>query len=296
MPQFGSLEKLVRRNVSLARRTTFGIGGRAAFLMDPPDERLFAEAYAVSVRSGLPVYVLGGGSNILVADEGIEGVVLGTRKLKDSSLTASGDTVRVRAGTNLNQVVRWTARLGLAGLEGLVGIPGTIGGATRMNAGGRYGSIGDCIEKVWCAGRDGDIVTIDADDVAWGYRVTDIDRPILAIELRLKKDEPREIKRRLRKALDIKRMSQPVRERSAGCFFKNPPGDSAGRLIDSSGLKGHRVGKACVSPKHANFIINKGGANAADVMTLQRTICRRVNGLFDIRLESEVCCWPAALG
>jgi len=287
-------ETMCRVNTALADRTTFQIGGPAAWLIDPPDERSFAELYAAAVRTGNPVYILGAGSNLLIDDAGVPGIVLSTLRLRERRAGADGTRLRVGAGVRLGGVVRWAARRGLAGLERLIGIPGTMGGAVKMNAGVREGSIGERVSRVWLAGTDGRVHVREGYEIGWAYRATDIAGPILAVEVRLDREDPARTETRLLAAMAKRCAAQPVDEPSAGCFFKNPPGDSAGRLIDASGLKGRTVGGACVSTRHANFIVNRGNATAADVFALCDIVCKRVRKDFGVSLEKEVCCWPYA--
>ena len=288
------LEPFLRRTEPLALRTTFRIGGSSAFFLEPPDERAFADAYAAAVRSGMPVRILGGGSNLLISDRGVQGIVLSTAGLRGRIRMASGRRARMPAGMSLRKLVRWTARHRLAGLEGLVGIPGTVGGAVYMNAGAGHGTIGSRVGTVWCIGRDGETFVRRGRDVRWGYRSTDIREPIVAVELLLDRDRPAAIRERMDGTLAQKRESQPVDELSAGCFFKNPRGESAGRLIEQAGMKGQRVGMARVSRRHANFIVNMGDATAGDVLALCGKVRDRVRERFGLRLEDEVCYWPEA--
>jgi UDP-N-acetylmuramate dehydrogenase len=253
------------------------------------------------VRSRLPVFILGGGSNLLVSDHGVPGIVICTTKLADKSMPAqsyatfsehaAGSLVQLRAGTNLEKAVLWTARAGLSGLECLAGIPGTVGGAVRMNAGGRYGMICDAVAAVWCVDTQGRIYQRTADDIQWGYRATDLGDPIVRVEFDLKRKPAEAVRLQRAKILSEKRASQPVQQHSAGCFFKNPGEDKAGELIEMAGLKGYRIGEACVSPKHANFIVNLGGATANDVLALTDTVRDRVYAEFDVSLENEVSTW-----
>ena len=292
MPWHRGLEPFLKRCEPLAVRTTFRIGGAAAFFLEPPDEDAFADAYAASRRSGLPVRILGGGSNVLITDEGVRGVVLSTAGLRGPTGAAEQGKVRAQAGTSLSGLIRWAVRHGLAGIEGLAGIPGTVGGAVCMNAGGRDGTIGERVATVWCLGRDGKTFARQGRDVRWGYRSTDIGEPVTAVELLLDRDRPAKIRERIETTLAAKLESQPVAEMSAGCFFKNPRGASAGKLIDDAGMKGKRVGKACVSSRHANFIVNLGGATADDVLALCGQVRERVREQHGVLLENEVRCWP----
>ncbi len=297
MPWYSGLESVLRRDEPLARWTSLRIGGPAAFFLAPPDEDVFAGAYAAAVRSGLPVRILGAGSNILVCDGGVQGAVLSTGRLTLGPSRTNGTTIRVGAGKRLADLLRWTARQGLGGLECLAGIPGTVGGAVRMNAGGRRGSIDARVNRIWCADRAGNLVIRNGDDIRWGYRSTDIQDPITAVEFVLESDRPKSVADRIAGELAERRRLQPVRAVSAGCFFKNPPRRAAGRLIEMVGLKGCRLGGARISEKHANFIVNAGGATAADVLRLCRMVHRSVRERFGILLEKEICFWPEdALG
>lgn len=291
MPWHQGLEPFLRRSEPLSVRTTFHIGGPAAFFLEPQGQDAFTSAYAAAGRSGLPLHILGGGSNLLVSDKGVEGVVLSTARLQGRTERTGERCVRVFAGTPLIRIVRWTARNGLAGLEGLAGIPGTVGGAVHMNAGGAHGTIGERVQALWCVRKNGGTYVRNGRDVEWGYRSTDLLDPVVAVELLLDRDDPEVIQERMDDVQSQKRRSQPVGEMSAGCFFKNPRGQSAGKLIDDAGMKGARVGGAAVSTRHANFIVNLGGASADDVLTLCRKVNDRVRERFGIELETEVRCW-----
>ena len=269
--------------------------------MEPATEAEFALCYAAAVRSRLPIFILGGGSNLLVSDEGVPGIVICTTRMADKSMPAPShpsfgahgpaSLLQLRAGTNLEKAVLWTVRAGLSGLECLAGIPGTVGGAVRMNAGGRYGMICDAVHAVWCADHHGRIYMRDTRDIQWGYRATDLNDPIVRVEFDLRRKPSEAVRLQRAKILSEKRASQPVQQHSAGCFFKNPGEDKAGELIELAGLKGYRIGEACVSSKHANFIVNLGGATASDVLALSDTVRDRVYAEFDVSLENEVSTW-----
>ena len=301
MSWYSGLESFVRLDESLANRTTFAIGGRAAYFVEPATEAEFAAGFAAAVRSRLPVFILGGGSNLLVSDQGVPGIVICTTKMADKAMPAqshfsfsehaAGSLVQFRAGTSLEKTVLWTARAGLSGLEALAGIPGTVGGAVRMNAGGRYGMICDAVHAVWCVDPQGRIYMRNGEDIQWGYRATDMGDPIVRVAFDLKRKPPEAVRLQRSRILSEKRASQPVQQHSAGCFFKNPGEDKAGELIEMAGLKGYRVGEACVSLKHANFIVNLGGATATDVLALSDTVRDRVYAEFDVSLENEVSTW-----
>lgn len=292
MPLFSEFEHMMERDAPLAPHTTFGIGGRADILLTPSDHSEFARAYATSLASGLPVYVLGGGSNVLVSDEGVRGVVLRMPKDSKDSISIRGTTVTTPAGVLLATLVHETVHAGLTGLEILAGIPGTLGGAIAMNAGGRYGCIGDKVSSVWIVDRLGRTLPVSGRKIPWGYRTANLSGPVVSVELELARDLPAAIEGRMAQILDEKHGTQPLGHSSAGCFFKNPPGDAAGRLIEHAGLKGRRRGGACVSEQHANFIVNLGGATAADVLALAHEVREQVRERFGTELEHEVRCWP----
>jgi len=286
------LEPMIRRDEPLAGRTTFLIGGPAAIFIEPSDEASFAKAYSRAAQAGVPIHILGGGSNVLVPDEGLEGVVISTRALNGSVPQVAGRCMRVRAGTSLAAAVRYAAELGLSGLEPLAGIPGTIGGAVVMNAGGMHGAIGEVVACVRCVDRDGNIFDRHGGDVSWQYRGSDILDPVVGVDLVLNLETSEVVVERTRSVLAGRHQAQPQSQPSAGCFFKNPERDSAGRLIEAAGLKGRCHGAAMVSETHANFILNTGGATAENVMNLAEIMRTAVREKFGVCLENEVRCWP----
>jgi UDP-N-acetylmuramate dehydrogenase len=217
--------------------------------------------------------------------------VVCTRGLQ--GIRREGGRVVVAAGTSLVRTIAWTWRAGYEGLEALVGIPGSVGGAVRMNAGGRHGSTADWVDRVH--GIDlltGDDVTLEAAECGFGYRTSDLgDLVVTEVELHLPRGDGQVARRRGRDILREKRASQPLKARTAGCVFKNPPGDYAGRLIDRAGLKGRRRGDAWVSPLHANFIIAGPDARADDVGDLIRHVRNRVRERCGVSLELEIDVW-----
>jgi UDP-N-acetylmuramate dehydrogenase len=292
MNWYSGLEAILKRDEPLAGYTTFRIGGKAAFVLTPLDAETFAAAYRAARQASLEVYILGMGSNLLIADEGVSGVVLSTRGLCRRELSPEGDGVIVGAGVRLRRLVAWTAQVGLSGLEFMAGIPGTVGGAVVMNAGGLDGCIGNCVRAVWYATKSGLLRRREGDDIVWDYRSTDIAEPVVQVELELVREDAETVLERMAEALVAKRRVQPVGVPSAGCFFKNPSGDSAGRLIDAADLKGVSVGGALVSARHANFIINRGGAKASHVFELCKMVRERVRTRFGVELDNEVHVWP----
>lgn len=270
--------------VRLATLTTLRVGGPAEVWEVDVDEH-------VREATKAPFRVLGGGSNLLVADAGVSDRVVRLGRGYDDvrSFGAEGD-VWLGAGTPLPGLVRRARDAGWSGLEGLLGIPATLGGALAMNAGTRFGEIGEVVRELeWM--RDGQVERVPVDVLRLGYRTADVptDAVILRMRLALTASTPAHVAQAMQ-AVDDARRGQP-KAASAGCAFKNPPGDAAGRLIDAAGLKGHRIGDAVISLEHGNFFVNAGRATAADVEALLAWVQERV----DVPLEVEWRRWgPAA--
>ncbi len=285
------------RSDDLARRTSFRIGGRPEYLFEPQSEEEAGAVVAACRARGVPLRVLGGGCNLLVADGRLEGAVLATTRIRFERVL--DDRVEVGAGSSFPSLVSRSADLGIPRLSGCPGIPGSIGGVVRMNAGGKFGCVGDALLEV--AGFDEGGApfrrAIEPDDM--GYRKT-VFEGMLVTSAAFRRDPSfgpaeREAARRLYlEAMAWKRRTQPLSAWSAGCMFKNPGAPtpaSAGALIDGAGLKGDRVGGAVVSPLHANFIVNQGGATFADVQALIDRVRSRVRDARGVDLEMEVQVW-----
>lgn len=283
----------LRRNEPLARYTTFGIGGTADWFFEPRTVAELSEACRMAHSLCTEVRILGGGSNLLISDAGVRGAVISMRRFETRLIEPIAATmVRVSAGVRLARLVRHCAKHGLAGLECLAGIPGTVGGAIAMNAGGIGGTIGSLVAWLDVMHPDGAMRRLSAEEVAWGYRSTNLGELVVVFAgLRLTPRPVEEVVAQLERTLSCKRTAQPLTMPSAGCFFRNPAGDYAGRLVDQAGLKGHRVGGAMVSRKHANFLVNRGGATARDVLELVRQVRRAVLERFHVELQNEVHCW-----
>lgn len=282
---------VLRRAEPLARRVTLGIGGPAAWYAEPGDASDAAELLRAARAAALPVFVLGRGSNLLVPDAGYEGLVL---HLAGEAWTRveplGGLRLRVGGGARLKELCGAAARLGLAGLEFLEGIPGTVGGSLRMNAGAMGAWIFDRVESVEWLDASGERRSAGRDGFSAAYR----DCPelhgalVLSAVLRAEReDAPDAIRARMAELAARRRATQP-REPSAGCVFRNPSGAKAGALIDAAGLKGSAVGGALVSPVHANFIVNPGQATADDVLDLMRRARARVREAAGVTLEPEI--------
>lgn len=287
-------------NSPMARRCTLRAGGTARALIVPAGRQELIDLVVVLTEIGAPWQVVGRGSNILVPDSGYGGVVI-LLGGKFSALTRmpgrDGDGVRVQveAGCGLMRLVSWCADQGLSGLEFAVGIPGSVGGAVVMNAGAWGGEIAHCLDSVTLLAPSGELLTRARADLAVFYRRIDTGGMIVVeAGFLLAEGDSRIIAGRGRELLARRRAKQPRGVASAGSFFKNPPGmAAAGRLIEETGLKGARIGGAQVSPQHANFLVNTGGATAKDFLDLMALIQEAVEKQFGVRLEPEVHILPA---
>lgn len=272
----------------LSRHCSFGIGGPAELFVSVRDTRLLPEALAFCREWSLPYFVLGRGTNVLVPDSGIGGMVICVRA---GSVSFERNRVVSQAGAPLPKLARVVAARGLAGLEFAVGIPGSVGGAAIMNAGAHGGWIGELIEEVRLVESSGREVCLGKKDLQFGYRESNLKHfsgIISEVTLVLRQDEPQSIKERMEQFLLLRRASQPRPAGSAGSVFKNSGGEAAGRLIDLAGCKGMRRGGAVVSQKHANFIINSGGAKYRDVKALIEEVREKVRAAHRVELELEI--------
>jgi UDP-N-acetylmuramate dehydrogenase len=290
---FSGLESFVTENEPLAPHTWYRIGGPARWFVRPRGVEELQEASRRCAENGVPVYVLGLGANLLVGDSGVDGAVFRLDEDYWRRVKFEGTTLEVGAGADMQRLVLRTVRQGLAGIECLAGIPGTVGGGVRMNAGGKFGDIGALITRVQVMDVTGLLFERTKDDLVFDYRSTNISaRFILGATLELEEEDPERIMRRTKEIWMYKRNTQPLNTRNCGCIFKNPRGLSAGALIDQAGLKGFKVGGAEVSEKHANFLIAHPGCRADDVMKLVKLIREKVFEKNEIHLESEVQIWP----
>jgi UDP-N-acetylmuramate dehydrogenase len=279
----------VREGVELARYTTLGTGGPARAFARPESERDVDDLLGWAHEQGLPVAVVGLGSNLLAADEGVEALVL---RLSGSlaSVEVDGELLRVGGGV-ANAVCLHRARTaGLGGFEFACAIPGTIGGGIWMNAGAYGGDFSGVLDRALVATREGS-GWLTASELGLSYRHSGLrhGQVLLRAELALRPRPPEEIKAEVRELNLRRKEAQPTNRRTFGSVFKNPAHDlSAGRMLEACGLKGHRIGGAQISPKHANFIENAGGATTADALALMAEACRRAHEQFGVRLEHEV--------
>ena len=298
----GNLDADIVPDAPLGAMTWYGIGGRADLLVRPRSVEGLATLVKRCHRSGTSLRVFGSGANLLVGDDGVDGIVLrldlpAFREIKYNR-TGEPRTMRAMGGADMAKTLMDAARRGLEGLSQMAGIPATIGGAVRMNAGGTYGCIGDAVRSVTCLTRAGDLHTYPASELKFHYRATNIPDPIiLAATFDLTPTDPVALRDRVKSIFAYKKSTQPLADHSAGCTFRNPVDPvtekrvPAGRLIDEAGLKGHTIGGASISRHHANFIITQPPATATDVLQLLEFVRRRVYEHAGLELEEEVVVW-----
>ena len=297
---FGDLDVDVELDAPIGAQTWFGIGGRADALIRPRNEAALVTLIERCNATQTPVRILGKGANLLVADDGVDGVVI---RLDHEDFTrlrfnTDGEVNRVlaMAGADLFKSVQELQRQGLAGFTQMTGIPGSIGGAVRMNAGGSHGCIGDCIQSVTCLDQTGQRLVYDRNQLDFDYRSTNLpDHLILSAVLELEPEDPVRLRNQVKEIFAAKKASQPMADQSAGCVFRNPRIDgeriSAGKLIDETGCKGERIGGAQVSMSHANFITTGPDATASHVQALMQHVRDRVEHERGVVLEPEVVIW-----
>ncbi len=273
----------------MARHTTYRVGGPASLRLCCDGIADLSSAIRILSDQGIPWTVLGKGSNVLVSDSGYEGavIVLG-REFRNRETTVGH--IRAGAATILAQLVNDAFSAGVSGLETCVGIPGTLGGALAMNAGTRDGWIGEVVESVTLFVPGEGLLNLHGPDIDWGYRDSGLSQRGIIVEgvLRVAPGDRDHIRRAMEESFRRRKETQPVNKPSAGSVFVNPPGDSAGRLIQEAGLKGTRIGGAVVSEVHANFIVNDSGATAEDIYQLIRRVQSEVKGTHGIDLRTEI--------
>ena len=274
----------------LSEHTTFEIGGPADVYVVPETSDEVREVIAACREAEVPFFVLGNGSDLLVSDDGYRGVIVG---LADgfTNVSIEGTEITCQAGVSLREASEMACELGLTGLEFACGIPGTIGGACFMNAGAYDGCIADVLKSVRVLKQDGTLETIGVADLALGYRasrIRDEGLVVLTATFALRKGDPDTIRARMDELTHKRESKQPLDKPSAGSTFKRPEGYFAGKLIMDAGLQGYQVGGAAVSKKHAGFVVNLGGATAADVHAVIEHVQDEVERQFGVRLEPEV--------
>lgn len=286
------LEVELRPGVSLTEKTSLGIGGTTDQLLLRRYDTI-PEVMRLLAENQIPYRFLGGGTNVLIADGELSWVVLHLPSAHPG-VRIEGNAAFVDASADLGGMVTFCAKHDLGGMEGLIGVPGSVGGALRMNAGAYGTQIGSYVREVELyRAAKGELETIRGDEIRFDYRHTSFapDDVMLRVKLELPSKPYKEIVAGIRVCNEKRRSSQPLNQKSAGCIFKNPPGGSAGRMIDELGLKGHRVGDAMVSDRHANFFVNAGNSSCADMLKLIDYVRERVRTSHGIELENEVIVW-----
>jgi len=287
----------IHRNEPMSKHTSFAIGGPADILAYPEDRDDLRRVLSWTREQGLNYFILGGGTNLLVRDKGFRGVMISLQRMNEIRIErenrAVGGTyadVYAEAGALLAKLLTFAVENGLTGLEFAVGIPGTIGGAVCMNAGTADGEIGDVINSATLLSPEGAEIVKSKGEMRFGYRTSNIPAGhlVLDVTFALRRDVKDRIKGRVKDLMDMRKERQPLGMPSAGSVFKNPQEESAGKLIESAGLKGRQVGGAEVSNKHANFIINRGKAAASDVIKLMDLVKQTVLEVHGVRLEPEI--------
>ena len=284
--------EITRTNEPLAPRTWLKTGGPAEFFATPRDADQLLQLVCYCDTHEIPIRILGDGSNLLVRDEGVRGVVVQLDAEEFKKIKIDGTVARAGAGVPLSHLIAATVRAHLAGLETLAGIPGTVGGALRGNAGTRSGDIGQFVKSITVLTAKGERFVRRDDELTFSYRSSSINElVILDGEFQLQTDDPTEITRRMRKLWIMKKATQPLTFQTAGCIFRNPRGIAAGSLIEQCGLKGTRIGGAEISDRHANFFVTHEGAKSADVFELIERARNKVSRQFGVDLELEIDIW-----
>jgi len=281
------IKGVVRFHARLKEYTSFRIGGPADVLVEPDDVESLMRLVAQAHTQKVPVFVLGG-TNLLVRDKGIRGVVVSLAKLSTIKVE-EGSVLYAEGGVGMPTLIGYAIRRSLAGLEWAAGIPGTVAGCVVMNAGTRLGEMKDSVKAVRIVTPTGTLIDCPARDIEFSYRRATLPSGVVAgVWLQLKPGVRAELEKVVKDYLRYRRDTQPLTLPSAGCVFKNPPNDSAGRVVEAVGLKGVRVGDAEVSERHANFIVNRGDASAKDVLALIRKVKGRVYRQTGVKLELEL--------
>lgn len=293
MHLFDDLRAIVKADEPLAPHIWFRLGGPAAFLARPRTIDELLELLRRCRDASIPFKILSGGSNVLVCDEGVKALIIHLESPAFSDVTIRGDLIEAGAAVPLTALISQTGRAGLAGMEFLTGIPGTVGGALRGNAGDRQGSIGQLVRRATVIDAADEIKVRDRDDLLFADCESNLDEPvILSAEFALERAHPEAVVRRMRRIWIVKKENQPYGHQSSGYIFKNPTPDlTAGMLIEQAGLKGTRYGGAEISDRHANFIVAQPGATASDILHLIDQIRQRVWQQFGYELELQLQIW-----
>lgn len=274
----------------MKNHTSFKIGGPADIMIIPRNEKELVEGIKICKENNINYYIMGNGSNLLVSDKGIEGVVI---KISEEfgNIVVDDTTIKAESGALLTVVSKKALKNSLTGLEFASGIPGSVGGAITMNAGAYGGEMKDIVTKVRCLDSDGNIVEYSNEEMEFRYRKSRVEEEglvVLSVEMELEKGDYKAIEEKMRELAEKRISKQPLHLPSAGSTFKRPEGYFAGKLIDDSGLRGIRYGGAQVSEKHCGFIVNINNATSNDVKTLIRTVQKIVKDNYGVELETEL--------
>jgi UDP-N-acetylmuramate dehydrogenase len=292
MDDLKDFAEIVKIEEPLAPYTSLKVGGPAEFLVQPRSNDELAAVVRHCFQKGISLRVLGAGCNVLVRDEGVRGVVLRLSAPAFTQVSVEGRRVRGGAGAPLSALISQSVRNALAGLESLVGIPGTVGGAVRGNAGDRSGEIGQYVRQVEVLDGRGEFQVRLRDELRFAYRWSNLDDPVLlAVEVELETDQPEAIFKRMLKAWIQRKAAQPLSFQAAGRVFKNPRGFEAADLIEQAGLAKTRVGGAEISDRDANSVVANSGTTARDVLRLADLVKSRVQERFGVELELELAVW-----
>lgn len=292
MSFLSGFEKIVRQGEPLAMHTWFQLGGPAEFFAEPESPEQLLALLTRCHENQKTVRILGRGSNLLVRDEGVKGVVVRLTAPAFHAIRVEGHRVTAGGGASLGRVVTTSVHHGLAGMETLIAIPGTVGGALHGNAGAHGADVGQWTVQATVAAATGELSERDREDLAFSYRQSNFDDSvILEAQFELDEDDPRELARRMQKHWIVKKAAQPLGHQCAGCVFKNPRGASSGELIEAAGLKGTRIGGAVVSERHAGFILAEPECTSSDVLRLIHLIRDQVRDRMSVELDLEIEVW-----
>lgn len=292
MSIFSGLDESVEADYPLAKHTWYGLGGPADYFIRPKNTEQLSEVVTRCKDNDVKLYVIGYGSNLLISDQGVRGAVVKLESEFFSRTEFENDRITAWAGADLTTLVLTSVKKGLAGIEMLTGIPGSVGGAVRMNTGGSFGDIGSVIESVLLMDAKGQVFEKRKPELSFDYRASNITaKLVLNAKMHLRPGDPEQIMRTLQETWVYKKNHQPLNTRNCGCIFKNPEGQSAGVLIDRAGLKGLQIGGARVSEKHANFIVADKDCKSVDVSRLIDAVRERVKEQSGVTLESEIEVW-----
>lgn len=292
MPQWKGLERTIRANEPLAMHTWLGVGGPAEFYAEPRNANELADIVRCAYEQGIPIRVLGSGSNILIRDEGVPGLVIQLSHPYFADVTIDGNIVSAGGGASLSRVITTAVHEGLAGLEVLTAIPGTIGGALRGNVGAHGGDIGQWVKEVTVLDYTGQISVKDRTEVVFGYRRSSLeDLVILQAKFELEPEDPHELVRRLQKLWIVRKAAQPMGHQASVRVFRDPRGTTAAEVVEAAGLKGTRIGGAVVSERNANFIVTEPNCTTTDMLRLIDTIRMQVLNRLGVNLELDLEIW-----